>query len=804
MTIRLLIALAVARLLSAVPALPLPPLETGQDAPARPGLGTPDRQAPIDGTRLARIDDLVTEAIGEEKLPGAVVVVGRGGLAPYRKAFGHRAVAPVREPMTVDTIFDLASLTKVVATTTAVMILVEEGRIRLEAPAATYLPGFERHGKGGITVAHLLTHVSGLRPDLALSVEFDGYDEGIRRAMNETPVARPGERFVYSDLNFVLLGEIVARTAMMPLDRFVRERVFEPLGMQNTTFRPSPDLARRIAPTERCALLAWPCGQPDAPFLRGIVHDPTSRRMRGVAGHAGVFSTADDLMTFCRMLLGGGQVGGVRVLSPLSVLRMTTRATPAGILEARGLGWDIDSAYSASRGALFPPGSYGHTGFTGTSLWLDPQTGTFVIFLSNRVHPDGTGNVTALRGSVATVVAAALLDVAPRLRTSGRATETLRSATPTASGIDVMRRDRFTLLRNRRVGLVTNQAGRARDSTSTIDLLRSAAGATLVALFSPEHGIRGTLDARVPSKVDIETGLTIHSLYGDVRRPTPEMLEDIDTLVVDLPDVGTRFYTYATTMAYVMEEAAKTKIRVIVLDRPNPINGLAVEGPTLESEFFGFTGYFPMPVRHGLTMGELARLFNREKRLGADLIVVEMQGWRRRAWFDETGQPWVNPSPNMRSVNQATLYPGIGAIEGTNISVGRGTETPFEQLGAPWIDGVRLADTLNVRVIPGIRFYPVGFTPSSSKYAGERCQGVSMVVTDRDALQPVRVGLEIAAALFRLYPQDYDLNGAARLLGSRAAVARVRAGEDPADIARSWATDEEEWRALRAPYLLYR
>ena len=790
MTSRLLLALALAGLLSAARALPVSSLEVIRDAPVRPHGSALNRQVSVDRTRLGRINELVTQAISEEKLPGAVVVVGHRGSIAYRKAFGHRAVAPVREPMTADTVFDLASLTKVVATTTAVMILVEEGAIRLGESAATYLPELEAHeNRGAITVAQLLTHVSGLKPDLDLELEFDGYDEGIRRALDEDPVAPPGERFIYSDLNFVLLGEIVARVADMPLDRFVRERVFEPLGMRDTTFNPPSALRPRIAPTERCAPLAWPCGQPGVPFLRGVVHDPTARRMRGVAGHAGVFSTVDDLAAFCHMLLGGGRVGGVRILSPLSVTRMTARATPSSIGDVRGLGWDIDSAYSSSRGDLFPPDSFGHTGFTGTSVWLDPHSETFVIFLSSRLHPDGTGNVTALRARVATVAAASLLDV--------------RTVIPVASGIDVLRRDSFAILRNRRVGLVTNQAGRARDGASTIDLLRGAADVSLVALFSPEHGIRGTLDADVPSAIDSETGLPIHSLYGNVRRPTPETLKGIDTLVVDLPDVGARFYTYATTMAYVLEEAARSKIRVIVLDRPNPINGLAVEGPTLDREFLGFTGYFEMPVRHGMTMGELARLFNAENRLGADLQVVDMDGWRRESWFDETGQPWINPSPNMRSVNQATLYPGIGAIEGTNISVGRGTDTPFEQIGAPWIDGVWLADTLNARAIPGVRFYPVEFTPTSSPYAGERCQGVSMVVTGREAFRPVWLGLEIAAALFRLHPETYDPDAAARLMGSRDTIARIRAGDDPAEVARSWAADQGRWRALRARYLLY-
>ncbi len=324
-----------------------------------------------------------------------------------------------------------------------------------------------------------------------------------------------------------------------------------------------------------------------------------------------------------------------------------------------------------------------------------------------------------------------------------------------------------------------------------------------MALFSPEHGIRGVLDASVPSTTDEKTGLRIHSLYGDTRRPTDAMLQGIDTLVIDLQDIGARFYTYMTTMAYVMEEAAKRKMPVVVLDRPNPIGGNHIEGPTLDTSALGFTGYFPMPIRHAMTLGELAKLFNGENGIGADLTVVPLQNWRRDQWFDRTGLPWINPSPNMRNLLQATLYPGIGAIEGTNLSVGRGTDTPFEQLGAPWIDGVQLSDALNARRIPGVSFYPVRFTPASSKYAKEECQGVFMIVTDRLALRPVRVGVEIAAMVHKLYGAKFELDAAERLFGSKDGLARIRAGENPEAIASSWAADETRWRVMRAKYLLY-
>jgi uncharacterized protein YbbC (DUF1343 family)/CubicO group peptidase (beta-lactamase class C family) len=773
----------------------------------------PVAQDGLDVTRLDGIAPLVEQAIAEKKLPGAVVLIGRGDRVLYQKAFGRRAVEPSPEPMTLDTIFDVASLTKVVATTTSIMKLVEEGRIRLSDRVSDYVPGFERYNKNGITVRHLMTHTSGLRPDLDLADAWRGYDKAIALAIEEVPATPPGERFVYSDINYFLLGDIVKRVSGLPLDRFARQNIFEPLGMKDTGFLPPASLRSRIAPTEKCTPYGWPCDGPDLQMLRGVVHDPTARRMDGVAGHAGLFSTAADLAIFCRMLLDGGRYGGKQILAPLSVAKMTSPASAPGDPNVRGLGWDIDSSYSSNRGELLPLGSYGHTGFTGTSIWIDPLTREFVVFMSNRVHPDGKGDVTPLRARVATIAAAAILDApseAGRTRAmTGRdfgasGTAPARRTLPVQSGLDVLRAQGFAPLRGKRVGLVTNHTGRARDGATAIDLLFAAPDVKLVALFSPEHGIRGILDANVPAAVDDKTKLPIYSLYGDTRRPTAKMLDGLDAIVIDLQDVGSRFYTYTTTMAFVMEEAARIKLPVLVLDRPNPVNGWQIEGPALDPDEASFVGYFPpMPVRHGMTLGELAKLFNGENKIGADLTVIAMKNWKRDQWFDETALPWIGPSPNMRNMNEAALYTGIGAIEYSNVSVGRGTDTPFEHVGAPWIDGVQLADALNARALPGVRFYPVRFTPVSSKYANEECQGVFVIVTDRAAMRPVRVGLEIAAALSRLYPGQYQADPLARLLGSKASIARLKTGDDPGAIAASWSAAEARWRLLRAKYLLY-
>jgi CubicO group peptidase (beta-lactamase class C family) len=343
-----------------------PRMNVASPVTAGGGAVTVEPQGTVDVRRLDAIEPLVREAIAEKKLPGAVVLVGRGDRILYQRAIGNRAVAPSVEPMTLDTIFDLASLTKVVATTTSVMMLVEQGRIRLSDRVASHIPGFERYGKGDITVRHLLTHVSGLRPDVDLAELWMGYETAIGLAVDEVPASRPGERFVYSDINFFLLGDIVQRVSGLSLDRFARERIFEPLGMRDTSFNPPASLVSRIAPTESCTRFGWPCQGPDMTMLRGVVHDPTARRMGGVAGHAGLFSTAADLAVFCRMLLGGGAFQGARILSPLAVEKMTSAATPDLEPNTRGLGWDIDSAFSSNRGELLPIGSFGHTGFTGS------------------------------------------------------------------------------------------------------------------------------------------------------------------------------------------------------------------------------------------------------------------------------------------------------------------------------------------------------------------------------------------------------------------------------------------------------
>jgi uncharacterized protein YbbC (DUF1343 family)/CubicO group peptidase (beta-lactamase class C family) len=760
--------------------------------------------------QLAPLASVIEEAIRTGRCPGAVVLVGQQGRVVYRRAFGNRAVVPQQVRMTPDTIFDLASLTKVIATTTAVMQLVERGMISLEDPVADYWPEFKAHGKEDITVRELLTHYSGLRPDLDLKPEWSGYETALPMIVEETPVAVPGTRFIYSDINFETLGEIVRRVSGQPLEVFCAQNIFQPLGMTDTFFSPPPAVHDRIAPTQ------YQYGE-TGKMLWGEVHDPTAYNMGGVAGHAGLFSTADDLAIFAQLLLNGGTYAGARVLSPLSVEKMTTPQAPPDAMILRGLGWDIDSPYASNRGELYPLGSYGHTGWTGTSIWIDPVSRTYVILLTNRVHPDGKGDVVGLRTRVASVVAAALGPASTEQILASRRSltgyfELMKSYRirgvrngKVQTGIDVLVAENFAPLAGMRVGLITNHTGRDAQGRRTIDLLYRAPGVKLRAIFGPEHGFTGTADegAPVASGQDPATHLPVYSLYGKTTRPTDKMLAGLDALVFDIQDAGVRFYTYVTTLGYAMEAAAKKGIAIYVLDRPNPINGFSVEGPVLDKDLTSFVAYFPMPVRHGMTVGELAEMFNRENNLGVKLHVIKMRGWERTDWFDETGLPWVKPSPNLRTLTEATLYPGVAMVEGANVSVGRGTDTPFELLGAPWIESRKLAAHLNERKIQGVRFLPVEFTPRSGPFKGQVCHGISLVLLDRQALNSPELGVELVAALYRLFPQDFQIDKTLALVGARGVLAAIQKGHDPGSIMRRSYEAREPFRRMREKYLLY-
>ena len=828
----------------------------------------------MNAAKLNQIDALVAADIAAKKLPGAVVLVGHKGKIVFRKAYGNRSLVPTVEKMTVDTIFDLASLTKPIATATSVMILVEQGKLRLNDTVGQFITDIDDPQAKRVTIQQLLTHTSGYRPDFDLGEKWSGR-EGMLAALKKEKLRNPpGTRFVYSDIGFIVLAEIVERITLEPMSRFAPANIFKPLRMQASEFSvlllddADPTVgdpifrnnAGRFAPTEDvCGQQSYLGSKPKADcqslkrILRAQVHDPTAFRMNGVAGHAGLFSTADDLAIFCQMLLNGGVVErghpcprstratrgqgcprSDRILSAQTVARMTAPIVVSESGDARGLGWDMNTSFSSNRGDLLPLGSFGHTGFTGTSVWIDRVSQTFVVFLSNRVHPDGKGDVGPLRSRVATVVASAVEDtpiekfkqaeaefnaaVAAQVPRFSRNAGSLPASVPTANtqagslrsgvvlnGIDILERDKFKQLEGLKIGLVTNHTGRNLAGKQTIDILHEAPNVKLTAIFAPEHGIRGELDVdKISDSKDEKTSLPIYSLYGETRRPKPEQTATIDAFVYDIQDIGARFYTYTATLKNVLEEAAKAGKPVFVLDRPNPINGNSVEGSLADEDKLSFIAAHTTPVRYGLTIGELGTMMNVERKIGADLRVIKMDGWTRSMWFDETGQTWVNPSPNMRSLTQATLYPGIGLLETTNLSVGRGTDTPFEVIGAPYLDGQKLAKYLNERAIKGVRFIPIRYKPNASVFKDEQLNGVNILITDRNALDSYKMGIEIAAALRKLYPTEWLVDRYARLLVNAEILDLVKRGETPENIEKAVNSKNADFTRRRASYLLYK
>jgi SSS family transporter len=967
--------------------------------------------SPVPGPDFTPVSTLINTAIAEHKLPGAVVVIGHGGKVVFEKAYGSRALEPAVEPMTEDTIFDMASLTKVLVTTTAVLQLYEQHKIDLDAPVAKYLPEFAQNGKDKITVRELLTHYSGLPEDVDLKDDWGlrkpQRAEGVRRAMSAVPYGPPGTTFKYSDINFITLGALVEKLTVPEwsvyadrptLDIYAALNIFNVLDMKKTRYLAydkvcgpvqqlpipwrSPILALPVhdvsTPEMDCDRMSWTAANwimrtaptayddqattatnPDYDhLLRGIVHDPTARRMGGVAGHAGVFSTAEDMAKFAQALIdkltkntGPFPLTQATLKLATSPNEPATAATNATIftqdgqttkgVASHGLGWDINTAFSRPRGTIFPiatrerPGSFGHTGFTGTSLWLDPTTDTYVILLSNAIHPRGAPPISHLRGDVATAAAKALGLTAPTpdarhsersaaesknpeearapmvARTtsnpdfqpevcsipyvicdsfgaprrrrevapahlerivattpnSGQLTshvspQTARvdmghpnSAGDTRTGIDVLESTSFEALKalaatrnhHLRIGLLANQASLDSHGQRTIDILAHAAPEIeLRTLFAPEHGLLAHQDTEhLSAEQDPATHIPVISLYGPKasdKRPKQSDLKQLDAVVVDLQDAGTRFWTYETLTGYFLEACVKAKIPLIVLDRPNPIGGLAVQGPVSDPGVENYNDFMPLPLRHGLTLGELARYFNananatavdlnpelldarathigddsgdKQQRppatkpgLHAELIVVPMQHWDRAEYWRDTGLTWTPPSPNLKSPEAAILYPAVGLTEQTNVSVGRGTNAPFENLGAPWMDAQDFASYLTNRKIPGIEITASTMTVAEdvNHYPshGQTIPAVHFRVTDPAAFDSPEFGVELLSALEHLNPTRFKLELAKNLLANAETLNALKTGKDPREIAATWSAALRTFEQARNPFTLY-
>ena len=756
---------------------------------------------------LAAIAPIVQAEIAAGRIPGAVVLVGRGDRVLYREALGRRSEEESAPPMTADTVFDLASLTKVVVTTTAVLQLAERHRLDLDAPAARYWPAFGANGKQAIAVRELLAHTSGLpagvdpgRGDPWLAIE------------RVKPLLPPGREVRYSDVNFLALGRIVERVSGESLATYTERHIRPALEWRDSGFlaaeadRAGPsvpaELQRRIAPSrlER-DLVADPA--PDGPANR--VQDPLARLADGVAGHAGLFGTADDLALFARTILAGGG----RLLRPESVDLLFSLQTPPGTAP-RSIGWRLDAPLASNRAALPAVGAISHLGYTGTGLWLDRSRNAYVIVLSNRTRlRDGDASplrariVAAVGDALGPVPARELADRYPESRERIAPFVARDVARPVRTGIDVLEDEQFQALRGKRIALLTHRSGVDSHGRRTADVLRAAPGVTLAALLSPEHGLDSLQEGQVRNGSDALTGVPIYSLYGASKRPAPDALRGLDAVVVDLQDAGTRFYTYATTLAYLMEAAGAEGIPVYVLDRPNPLGAAKVQGPMLDVAQRGFTGYWPLPTRHGMTLGELARLFAGEAGIRVELHVVAMRNLRRGDWYDGSGLPWLAPSPNLPSVAAATLYPGVGMIEGAPVSVGRGTDTPFEVVGAPWIDGGRLAAALGALRLPGVHFAPATFTPATATHAGKTCHGVRVELTDRDALNSPALGVALAHTLHRMHPTEFQVDRILGNLGSAAVLNGIKAGETLPSLLAGIDRDVQSFEPIRARYLLY-
>ena len=784
-----------AAIVAVVTAALLACMQSGQAAPIAndPGpLGTP--------VPMHELEAVVAAQIADANVAGAVVAIGEANAVRERVALGQRSAGPA-EPMTEDTIFDLASLTKAVATATAVLQLAERGRLELDAPASRYWPAFGDVGKAGITLRQLLNHTSGLPSGLAARSELRSHATVLHAIEIMPPIGEPGRNVIYSDLNYVALGELVQRVSGMGLDAWCAQHIFRPLGMRDTAFRPSHRAIARIAPTI----------VRNGRWLRGNVHDPTAAALGGVSGNAGLFSTADDLALFARMLLNGGSLGGHQILQPDSVALLLTPDGSTAVEATRTLGWEVQAPLIPNRYRAPRVGLVQHLGYTGTGLWIDLVTRRFVIVLTSRLYPDERGNAMPLREAVLNLVSstAPLLSgqqIATRAPTMADAVISAERRLPTAvgpvrTGIDVLEAGGFALLVGRRVGLVTNHSGFDAQGRRTIDVLSQAPGVRLNAIFAPEHGIGTDLDARFGDTIDPRSNVIVHSLYGNSNGMPRSALADLDVLVFDLQDAGVRFFTYLATLGATLEAAAKAHIPVLVLDRPNPLGGDLVGGPVSDTADRSLTNYVPLPLVHGMTIGELARLLNGELHIGAALHVVAMEQYDRAMRFANTGLGWVPPSPNLRDLSALERYPDVGLVEGARVSVGRGTTAPFGMVGAPWMDGAALARELNA-LDTGAIYTPVHFVPAEGPYHGRSCSGVAIHRVSA-LTRPGRIGLALARVLSQRYPEQFKLEAIRTSVGSETVWAMLRDGIALDAIERAYTAQADVFLSQRAAYLLY-
>lgn len=670
------------------------------------------------------------QAVKDSGAPGAVGYVGHGGKTLFHEAAGQRTLIPTPVAAKKDTIYDLASLTKAIATTTSVMLLHERGTLDLDRPVSELLPlpSFQ-----AITPRHLLTHTAGLPPFKQWHMEAHSVDEYIQRIAGLTLASAPGERRVYSDLGFMVLGRIVELLGQRTLDAFALENIFDPLEMAHTRFNPPAAWREDCAATEQCP---W-----RGKLMQGEVHDENAYAVGGVSGHAGLFAPAEDLARFCRGLLEGK-------LLKRETVEMMVQPGAVPRYPWQVLGWKIDPWAEGSEGYLRSRRAIGHTGWTGTCLWMDLDSAHFAILLSNTPHPDREHRDNAtLRRTFFDPVAALCHPATTNAHT----------------GLDRLAWEEFDSLKGKRVALLTNQCAVDLLGRPILDVLALEPGISVVRVFSPEHGFTGQAEAG--EQVGAQRApVPIVSLYGDQKKPEPAQLRDIDLLVVDLPDIGARYYTYMATMKDSMAACAAAGVPVMVLDRPNPLGGSVIEGP-IATVTGSLVCCAPLPVRHGMTLGELAMFF---KANAADcglveLSVSEVNGWPRAFQAPQCALPWLAPSPNIPSFESALLYIGTCLFEGVNLNEGRGTETPFQVFGAPWLDAKKIVSKLSREDVAGCRLEVVAYTPLSipgkSKtpiYQDQVCRGVQIHVESAAAARPFRLVYALLRAIHQRHADTLE------------------------------------------------
>lgn len=720
---------------------------------------------------LVKLKSLLHDGVKNGAYPGFVFVASKDGEVICREQGGLLSNETPKVKVTPASRYDLASLTKAVATTSAVMCLYEDGKLQLDDRISAFLPDFGQKGKNKLTIRQLLTHSSGLPAWAPLykknATEFNTPEEMIEKLMAIELAYEPGTKTVYSCLGFMVLQQAVEKIAGKRLDQLLQERVFGPLSMKNTGFNPAKHgTVENVAPTENCPVRHK--------LLQGEVHDENAWFLGGISGNAGLFSTAEDLGIFAQMMLNEGIYGGQRIFAAETIQAFSQAQVIDGEVSSRALGWEKPTK-SNSAGQFFSSSAFGHTGFTGTALWIDPENGLFGIFLTNRVHPTRDNHkIYAFRSEVFNQLQ---LAVRPKIV------------------VGAARTDQYLpKLKGKRVGLVVNQTAQV-NGEHLIDLMLKN-GVEVTTLFCPEHGIRGKALAgeQVDSSVDAKSGLPIISLYGKSRKPSAEDLKNVDVLVFDIQDVGVRFYTYISTMHYVMEAAAEHGKAVMILDRPNP-NGDLVDGPILEEKWRSFVGMHPIPLVHGLTVGELALMIQGENFLKNDVIladftVIPMENYRRDLPYSLP----VKPSPNLATDLAVRLYPSLGLFEGTDLSVGRGTQTPFELIG---FNDERAGEALG-------QVSDKGWPQRNNQIYGQRFGDLaSFQVKSFD----IGYFIDWYQKLKKLGYKDEQIitrrEFLAKLMGTDTFYEQVINGWSEAQIRASWAAGLEAYKQMRAKYLLY-